>query len=388
MNAFSAGRIEISLGIAGDRIATVAIAPRPLAPIGRLARGMPPAHAIAIVPRLFALCGSAHAVAVMTASEAARGELAPPAERARRVAAVLAERLVELLRGTITRLEPGQIGRFAPVAREIAALARPFALDSAADARARVSAAEDIARRLDALGSPSDAIEGPEDARQWLAGDGAFATLVARAGEDVFSRDIAPRETTAHAATADRGFLSADDDAEVARRLLAQGRDYSLLPDLDGSVPETGPLARHGGIARAGLQGALGLARTRLIARLIDIAAIPRALAVAGGSEEERASEAVVAGRNLETRTGAAAVECARGRLHHLVVLDAAGRIDRLDYVAPTEWNFHPRGPVARYLAGARLPRPSQAGPRAEELVAAFDPCVDFRVAVGNHADA
>ena len=384
MNAFSAGRIEISLGIADGRIASVAIAPRPLAPIGRLARGKDPAHAISILPRLFSLCGTAHAVAVMTASEAARGEIAPPAERARRAEAVLAERLVELLRGTITRLEPAQIGQFALLARELNALARPFALASTADADARGVAAADIALRLDALGAPSDDIDDPDAARRWLACGGALASLVARAGEGVAAREA----TRAHAATADHGFLSADDDEAVARRLRAQGRDYSLLPDLDGRVPETGTLARHGRLARAGLEDELGVARTRLIARLIEIAAIPRALGAARGNHEERAPDAILAGRNLDVATGASAVDCARGRLHYLVVLDTGGRIERLDYVAPTEWNFHPRGPVARYLAGARLPRAGEARPLFEELVAAFDPCVEFRVVIGNQADA
>jgi hypothetical protein len=378
MNAFSAGRIEISLGIAGGQVATVGIAPRQLAPIGRLARGKPPAHAVSIVPRLFSLCGTAHAVAAMTASEAARGDVAPPAERVRRTAAVLAERLVELLRGTITRLEPGQLRQFAPVARKVAALTRPFALASANDASARRAAAEEIAHGLGALGPPPDGMDGVEGARRWFAGGGALAAMVARADEGV-----APS-----IAAIDGDFLSEADDETVARRLLAEGSDYSLFPDLDSRVPETGAFARHGRLARADLAGALGAARARLLARLIEIAAIPMALRAADAEGESFMLDAAVTGRTLGAATGAAAVECARGRLYHLVVLDGEGHVDRLDYVAPTEWNFHPRGPLARCLAAARLPRAGEARRAVEDLVAAFDPCVEYAIAIGKHADA
>ena len=59
---------------------------------------------------------------------------------------------------------------------------------------------------------------------------------------------------------------------------------------------------------------------------------------------------------------GFAAVDSARGRLYHSLHLDAAGRIADYRIVAPTEWNFHPDGPFARALRGAR----TGAGARGE----------------------
>jgi len=79
----------------------------------------------------------------------------------------------------------------------------------------------------------------------------------------------------------------------------------------------------------------------------------------------------------------------ARGLLIHLVRLAPAADSDMAqvaDYriVAPTEWNFHPRGIVARALADMPAPRSTVSrqhiGRQVAILAAAFDPCVDYRI--------
>ena len=62
----------------------------------------------------------------------------------------------------------------------------------------------------------------------------------------------------------------------------------------------------------------------------------------------------------------------ARGLLFHWVRLDHAGAVVDYRVLAPTEWNFHPAGTLARSLA-ALAPND---GARARTLAAAFDPCV------------
>jgi Ni,Fe-hydrogenase I large subunit len=49
-----------------------------------------------------------------------------------------------------------------------------------------------------------------------------------------------------------------------------------------------------------------------------------------------------------------------------------------LDYriVAPTEWNFHPRGALAADLVGSTAPDPAAARHRAQQVVHSLDPCV------------
>ncbi len=79
---------------------------------------------------------------------------------------------------------------------------------------------------------------------------------------------------------------------------------------------------------------------------------------------------------------GLAWVEMARGLLLHEVAVDgASGRLIACQLRSPTDWNFHPEGPVARQLAEldggedpARLVR------RVRLLVAAFDPCLPFEI--------
>jgi hypothetical protein len=70
------------------------------------------------------------------------------------------------------------------------------------------------------------------------------------------------------------------------------------------------------------------------------------------------------------------------------VRLDAEGRVRRFQCLAPTEWNFHPRGPLARMLRGATVALDRGGRDAIARLIAAFDPCVGYRLAVRELADA
>jgi len=54
-----------------------------------------------------------------------------------------------------------------------------------------------------------------------------------------------------------------------------------------------------------------------------------------------------------------------------------AARTEAYRVLAPTEWNFHPRGVLAQALSALRGP---QAADNARTLAVAFDPCVEFTV--------
>ncbi|MFA5123643.1 nickel-dependent hydrogenase large subunit [Zavarzinia sp.] len=72
-------------------------------------------------------------------------------------------------------------------------------------------------------------------------------------------------------------------------------------------------------------------------------------------------------------------VETARGLLMHEIVLDGE-RIADYFIVAPTEWNFHPQGPLAGWLMG-RAANDREAVQRfAARAVAALDPCVRWEL--------
>jgi coenzyme F420-reducing hydrogenase alpha subunit len=74
-------------------------------------------------------------------------------------------------------------------------------------------------------------------------------------------------------------------------------------------------------------------------------------------------------------------VETARGLLVHAVEV-AAGTVRRYRIVAPTEWNFHPRGAFAAGLAGVAVTGEDELRRLVHLAVEALDPCVAYRVEV------
>lgn len=79
-------------------------------------------------------------------------------------------------------------------------------------------------------------------------------------------------------------------------------------------------------------------------------------------------------------------VEMARGVLLYRVAVDLAAspgppRVAACEVLAPTEWNFHPQGEVARRLSALDTQAPAAQTRRAVNLLmAAFDPCVPFEL--------
>jgi coenzyme F420-reducing hydrogenase alpha subunit len=349
--------IDIALELAEDRVVGVRIVPRRLPPIGALVAGWPAADMLRIVPRLFTLCAAAHGAAAQTAVDAANGIRVAPAVRRQRAAAVLSERLVEQLRSAVTGLRLLEQGAIATAMRELISASATFA--SAADSG--------IPERLRAI------------ARIELALD-----QIGIAGLNPTDDSLAARFSPSGIV-----YLSSGDDLEVIARLVRDGARYASAPDIDGAVPETGPWARLG--ADTAIDGQPGdraeTAAARLQARLDEIVRMPRMLrGLATGEDDSPLAD--LTGYCLGDGGGAAAVETARGRLYHHVELDAGGRVNRFQCLAPTEWNFHPRGPLARMLRGSTLAGNSGGRSAVEQLVAAFDPCVGYTVTVREVADA
>ena len=67
--------------------------------------------------------------------------------------------------------------------------------------------------------------------------------------------------------------------------------------------------------------------------------------------------------------------EMARGLLVHAVRLEG-GRISDYAIVAPTEWNFHPRGARFRELSGRPVRDEGEAKRALTFAAATLDPCV------------
>ncbi len=354
-------QIDLTLSIADGRIAAVDIGPRTRPPLGRLFAAKPAEIALAALPRLFSLCAAAHQVAFLSALDAAQGhDLAPPA-RQRRLNAVLAERLAELLRGLLMECL-AQDRRMAGAVRTLLQAASSLVVETADGAR--VETLSQIKSGLAALGlcfEPEGIVPGRP-----------LASIMTAAHSREWNQDM----------PADRGYLSADNDLGVVTRLLDEGASFAEHPDLEGSVPETGVWARY---ARSACVASHGTLVERLQAKVSEIVLLLRWLEDGQGDDEtfERGS---IENYALGVGRGAAAVECARGRLYHAVELDDAGRLVHCEFLAPTEWNFHPRGPVVRRLTGAMI---STCGRNTvEALVSAFDACVGVRLDIRELADA
>jgi hypothetical protein len=351
--------ITIVLDLAQDHVVGVSILPRRLPPIGALAAGRPAEEMLKLVPLLFSLCGTAHGVAAQTAVDAARGLDVAPELRRQRAAAVLSERLVEQLRGVVTGLGRLERPSVAAAMRELIRASAPLALAAKGSVPERLCAIDRIEsalHQIDLIGLNPEA--------------------------DAACVRFSPSGTAS---------LGADNDIAVIVRLAREGARYAAAPELDGVVPETGPWAR---LRQAGANHAWPVDRTetasaRRRARLDEIVRLPPMLReLVSGNDDTSVADAAVTFYRLGQGSGAAAVETSRGRLYHHVELDADGRVSRFHCLAPTEWNFHPRGPLARMLRGAVLELDRGGRAAVEQLIAAFDPCVGYAVTVRELANA
>jgi hypothetical protein len=359
----------MTLSLSEGRVASVGISARRPLGIARLAEGRDGDAVAALVPKLFALCAKAQGAAVTTALAAARGEPVAPDRAAALQGAVLAERLVELLRGTITSLAGPAFPSFVPALRQVIDASRRF--DGVA--LPAVDAVAAIEAGIDALGLSAGCFDDDESYQRWLAAPSPLANL---------HRPMLVDDSEFGAVAVDP--LAAANDAWIGTALLESGPRFASLPDLDGRVPETGALARQADHPLIAAQrNGLG---ARLLARLVEIRAAPALLRALLRSEA--APSDLMNSRQIAPGTGLAAVECARGRLHHLVALDRLGLVEHFSILAPTEWNFHPRGPLFRALQNLALRDNDADRARVERLVAAFDPCVAFSVTIAEAADA
>jgi hypothetical protein len=346
--------IDITVWLAGGTIADVAIQPRSRPPLTRLFAGKPALSLLSVLPRLFSLCSAAHQVAFLSAVEAAQGQEATQTTARRRVVAVVAERLTELLRGLfVGRLTLDGTSAVAVRAVMQASTVLGGASDALPEALRRDAVAQ-IKAALGTLGIADD---------EALAPGSALGAYVARCDGEALSPPAA-----------EQTFLTAADDLEIVTRLLADGAAYSDAPELCGKIPETGVWARRA--RREPVLPPDAGPAARLKARIAEVARLCAWL----DAGDDDPDDGVVASYRLGAGKGAAAVECARGRLYHAVALDGEDRIASFEFLAPTEWNFHARGPLVRSLKGSPLAAGRQGRDAVRTLVASFDPCVGFNL--------
>lgn len=306
--------------------------------------GRTPAEALALLGRLYSVCGQAQRAAAELALAAASDTTLAPGRHAELEAAVARECVTEHLWRLLVDW-PRKLGvagapdRFAYWYRRIAA----------ADAGWQRELAAELASAW--LGGA------PAQLEDWAALD----------AYDAWVRTAGPAFAPLFAA------LRAAEPAAAERRGSA-------------ATPETGAFVQYGEhpwlaalhAAGRGLEARVG-ARVVALVRLLD------ALAAPGANDAELELDAA----SPAERCGRAAVTTARGVLVHDVTL-ADGRIARYGIRTPTECNFAPGG-AYRSLVEARRAADAPAAARLADLWAlALDPCVPYTVRVagaGGSAD-
>jgi hypothetical protein len=177
------------------------------------------------------------------------------------------------------------------------------------------------------------------------------------------------------------GFLPEMLPAELDQRLGgSEAAQFIAAPDWHGAQCETTPFARqsdHPLVSELTRRYGSGLL-PRNLARLVELASIPQRicdlLQALNRLKGERDRSALPDG------IGIGQVEAARGRLVHRLELEGE-RVARYAILAPTEWNFHPQGVVARGLATLEGDA-EQIERQARGLIGAVDPCVGYRLTV------
>lgn len=145
---------------------------------------------------------------------------------------------------------------------------------------------------------------------------------------------------------------------------LADEPDFALLPLWQGDAAETGCWTRRALPAAARRESsALG----RWLARLAELLHLARPGPwLRFGALRLKDGQAV------------AWTEMSRGLLLHWVQLQGEGAgaaVQGCRVLAPTEWNFHPQGTLAKWLA-----QPGRTPRQVAAAVAALDPCVEVDV--------
>lgn len=370
--------VTIHCGIAGGLVADVSIRTRRLNCADRLVIGKTPEAALTLFGLLFSLCRHAQGRAASLALGRALGVAESPVQEQRREALVSLEIIKEHGLNILLR---GQTGGLAPELPQRLLAAIQSLHESLGGERlwgVRASSPGVIgwqyARQLKTLHVVLQELHGelwalaqPDLAAvlKWQECDTSPAARllhrVLQAGWADFGRcRIAP--------------LPALVD-ECIEPMMA--RESMQTPTWEGSARETNSYTRQAGTLL--LQEACrvygnGLF-SRILARLMETKAmfdrLPQDLSDVNGFEQLPATRA--------SGIGLAQVEASRGRLIHRVVVKD-GRIADYAILAPTEWNFHPRGLVYQALLGAKADDSAVLESQFVTLLRTIDPCVDFRL--------
>lgn len=368
--------LNVSLRVGADTVEAVLIRSTRMVRAARLFANRPPSEVLHLLPAVFSLCGTAQALTGIAALEKAAALAASPGQKAARSLLVLGETVAEhgltiardwpTLAGTPPQLDHAKRLRHALAGLRAALYPRGDWLQLGGGTlipdRQKITDCLAQARKalIDLLGHDIDELVLPIAFQAWLDNNPTQlpASIIAKGWAELGAAQFLPMPELG--------------PPDLAARLSADREGlYLARPDCAGRVFETGPLAHwywHPLIADLMERFGPGLL-ARLAARLVVLAESLREMdQLVHDLHDEPAND--LPGLDGE---GLALTEAARGLLAHRVELKD-GKIGQYQILAPTEWNFHPEGPLVRALTGA--PAGSDLEQRARLLIHALDPCV------------
>ncbi len=350
--------ILIRLQWDGRHIAGVEITSGRIPHLTDLFKGRKEQDVLAMLPRLFTLCGNAHSIAARHAFALASGK--NPTVTPQESLTLLLENLREsLLRILLTWGNPDADGAARLTRPAGTLLARVSGTPAQLDLR---QIREDLKRLRENV---EKEIFG-EEAVDFLARDDDALLAWMTRGATPTARFLRTTTTCALAEVATPPPLGRADLPKVEKALDGrEWRDYVLHPHVAGTPRHTVPGDRRA----CHLPAPCGLFVRRLAALADTLHRLTRP------PDDPDTAPSFPAGGSM------ACVETARGWLIHKVLLES-GKVRAYRILAPTEWNFHPRGIAYSLLKAVEGRDETRIARLAGWLVLAIDPCVDHRIEV------
>jgi len=377
------GSLVINLEVASGRVLQVQINSSRPVHASRIFHGKETQEVLKTLPIVFSICGTAQACAAVQACEQALGMWPSPQIEDQRACLVRMENLREQLWRVLLEWPeflgetPDQQSMMIIMAlqrhyREVLTDGRnPFLLpgdghvQEPADVRAL---AKRLAGFLEVVvfGMPPQRWLDMSDIQELGTWAGSGQTQAARTLGFVMGRDW--REL---------GRCQVEGlpilEPEQLHELL-QDDDFVVHPQWLDSCRETTSCSRVESTLLQQLRDQYGNGLlVRMVARLTEIAQLSVNLFPAPNEAGPAASGDV-------KNPGIGQVAAARGQLVHRVELQE-GLVTNYQILAPTEWNFHPRGLVAAALATLEGDA-TEVGRKARLLIDAIDPCVGYELTI------
>lgn len=338
-------RIHIAATAAG--VAITQHRPAVLSALARLAVE----QALDLVPRLLPICGMAQAIAAARAVEAAREKRPDQGQERARECRLLREQA----------LSAGW--RLAVDWPDLLGMPRP--VDWLRELR-NSTESDDIAALLAGALPGLASVKTLPELTDWARREESTAATTVHHALDIAA------VTTSRPGVGE--LLSHTGLADTARNSLNTDHFDPLAP-IDRPV-EVGPLAMARDPLIGELQSDLGASTAaRIMALVLDTRAITEGLR-SGATPSPTSCNAWPEGRGA----GTGRAVTARGPVFHRVDLDDRGNVARWRALAPTDWHFAPRGPVAGALDH------SMSLAEAKLVVSSFDPCAPWELAQDGEA--